>query len=103
MHDSQGDSLFLLDGGIFEPICLELPREALVKPGVCLRVGRFSGVGQNIQEVGHCNRLPCLRKIFFPKSIHLVLGILGGTNAVAVYLEDRDERDGWILESRINQ
>ena len=36
VHHSQGDGLFLLDRGIFEPICLELPCEALVEPGVCL-------------------------------------------------------------------
>ena len=51
VHDSQGGSLFLTDGGIFEPVGLELPHEALVEPGVFLRVGRFPGVGQIIQEV----------------------------------------------------
>ena len=33
-HDSQGGGLFLLDGGIFDPIGLELSCEALVEPGV---------------------------------------------------------------------
>ena len=36
VHDSQGGGLFSLDGGIFEPVGLELLREALVEPGVCL-------------------------------------------------------------------
>ena len=35
-------------GGGLEPVCLELLCEALVNPGVCLRVGWFSGVGQTI-------------------------------------------------------
>ena len=48
VYDSQGGGLFLLEGGIFEPVGLELPREAFVEPGVCLRVGRFSGVVQTI-------------------------------------------------------
>ena len=39
VHDSQGDGIFSLGGGIFEPVGLELPREALVDPGVCLRAG----------------------------------------------------------------
>ena len=60
-HDIQGGGLFSSDGGIFDPIGLELPREALVEPGVCLGVGRFSGVRKTIQEVGCCNLPPCLR------------------------------------------
>ena len=55
VHNSQGDGLFLSDGGIFEPVGLELPCEALVEPGVSLGAGRFSGVGQTTQEVGCCN------------------------------------------------
>ena len=53
VHDSQGDGLFLLDGGILEPVGLELPCEALVETGVCLRVGWFYGAGETIQEVGY--------------------------------------------------
>ena len=45
VHNLQGGGLFLSDGGIFEPVGLEFPREALVEPGVCLGVGRFSGFG----------------------------------------------------------
>ena len=70
---------------------------------MCLGAGRFSGVGQTIQEVGCCNRPPCLRNRFFPKSVHLALGLLGMSNLVAVDLEELDARDGWILESRINR
>ena len=90
-------------GGIFEPVGLELPREALVKPGVCLGVSRFSGVGQTMQEVGRCNRPPCLRKQLFPKSAHLALEVLGVPNSVTVDLGELDARDGCILESRIDQ
>ena len=44
VHDSQGGGIFSSDGGIFEPVRLELRSEALVDPGVCLGVGRFSGL-----------------------------------------------------------
>ena len=103
VHDSQGGGRVLSDGGIFEPVGLELPREALVKPGVCLGVSRFSGVGQTMQEVGRCNRPPCLRKQLFPKSAHLALEVLGVPNSVTVDLGELDARDGCILESRIDQ
>ena len=45
VHDYHGDGLFLSYRGILEPVGLEFPCEALVEPGVCLRVGWFSGVG----------------------------------------------------------
>ena len=48
VHDSQGGGLFLSEGGIFKPVDLDLPREALVDTGVCLGVGRFSRVGTTI-------------------------------------------------------
>ena len=102
-HDSQGGGLLLSDGGVFEPVGLKLPCEALVEPGVCLGVGRFSGVRQTIQEVGCCNRPQCLRNRFFPKSIHPALEVLAVPNSVAVDLEELDARDGCILENRIDQ
>ena len=56
-----------------------------------------------IQEMGRCNHPPCLRNRFFPKSVHLALGVLGATNSMPVDLDVLDTRDGWILESRIDQ
>ena len=103
VHNSQGGGFFLSDVGVFEPVGLELTHEALVKPGVCLRVGRFSGFRQTIQEVGRCNSPPCLRNRFFPKSVYPAIGVLSVPNAVAVDLEEFDARDGWILESRIDR
>ena len=103
MHNSQGGGLFSLDGGIFEPVGLELLCEALVEPSVCLGVGRFSGIGQTIQEVGRCSCPLCLRNRFFPKSVHPALGLLGVPNLAAVDLEEIDVGDGCILESRIDQ
>ena len=90
-----------MEKGVLEPVCLELPREALVNPGMLLRVSSFSGVRQKIQKVGYCNRPPCLRNRFFPKSVHPALGVLGVPNVVAIDLEELDARDGWILESSI--
>ena len=45
----------------------------------------------------------CLRNRFFPKSVYPAIGVLGVPNLVAVDLEELDARDGWILESRIDQ
>ena len=103
VHDSKGDGLFLLGGGIFKPLVLELLSEALVDPGVCLRFGRFSGVRQTTQEVGRCNFAPCLINQFFHKLVQPALGVLGVPNTVAVDLEELDARDVWILESRIER
>ena len=103
LDDPEWDCLFSSDRGIFEAVGLELPCEALVESSVRLGVGRFSGVGETIQEVGRCNRPPCLRNQFFPKSVHLALGVLGVPNLVAVDLEELDARYGWILESSIDQ
>ena len=103
LDDSEGDCLFLSDRGIFEAVALEFPCEALVEPSVCFGVSRFSGVRQTIQEVGRCNCPPCLRNRFFPKLFQMTFGVLGVPDLVAVDLEKVDARDGWILESRIDQ
>ena len=103
LDDPEWDCLFSSDRGIFEAVGLELPCEALVESSVRLGVGRFSGVGETIQEVGRCNRPPCLRNRFFPKSVHPALGVFGVPDSVAVDLEELDARDGWILESRIDR
>ena len=54
VNDYQGGGFFLSDRGVLKPVGLELPREALVIPGVCLRVSWFYGIRQTIQEVGRC-------------------------------------------------
>ena len=87
-------AFFCRTRGVFEPVGRELPREAIVDPGVCLRVGWFSGVGQTIQEVGRCNCSPCLRNILFPMSVHPAFGVIGVLNMVALDLEELDVRDG---------
>ena len=103
MQESQGGSFFSSDGGNLELVHLELPREAFVEPGACLRVSWFYGFGQTIQEVRRFNHPSCLRNRFFPKLVHPVFGVIGVPNSVAVDSEDLDARDGWILESRIDQ
>ena len=96
-------AFFLSDKGIFEAVGPELLCEAIVEPGVCLGVSWFSGVGQTIQEMVHCNCPPCLGNQLFPKLVHPELGVLGVQNSMAVDLEELDTRDGYILESRIDQ
>ena len=53
--------------------------------------------------MGRCNRLPCLRNRFLPKSVHSVLGVMGVSDTVPVDLEEFDVRYGWILEIRIDR
>ena len=103
LDDPEGGCLFSSDWGIFEAVGLKFPCEVLFEPSVCLGVSRFSGVGQTIQEVGRCNRPPCLRNQLFPKSVHPALGVLGVPDSVAVDLEELDTRDGLILESGIDR
>ena len=74
----------------------------LVDHGVCLGVGRFSGVGWTIQEVGRCNHPQCPRNRFSPKLVHPALKVLGVPNSVAVDSEDLNVRYGCILESRVD-
>ena len=69
---------------------------------MCMRVGWFSGAGKTTQKVGRCNFPPCLRNRFFYKSVHLVLGVLGVPDVVAVDLEELNARYGWILENMID-
>ena len=97
VDNAQGGGRFLLNWGIFDPASFELSGKELVQADVSLGVDFFSGFGYSIQEVGCCNLLPCLRNRFFPKSVHLALGVLGVTDPVTVGLEDFDARDGWIL------
>ena len=94
VNDSKGGGLFLSDKGIFEAVGPELLCEAIVEPGVCLGVSWFSGVGQTIQEMVHCNCPPCLGNQLFPKLVHPELGVLGVQNSMAVDLEELDTRDG---------
>ena len=61
MDNAYQDGLFLFNWGVFDPICFELPGEALVQPNVSLGIRGLLGVGESSQEVGHCNRPPCLR------------------------------------------
>ena len=53
--------------------------------------------------MGRCNRPLYLRNRLFTKLVHPALGVLDKPNAVAVDLEELDARNGWILESTIDQ
>ena len=103
MDNAQRGRLFFFKWGVFDPIYFELPGKALVQSNVRLEIRGISRVGESNQEVSHCNHPPCLRKQLLPKSVHSALGVLGMTDLLTVDLEDLDGRDGWILESRIDQ
>ena len=53
--------------------------------------------------MGRCNLLPCLRNWFFPKSVHLALGVMDVTDPVPIDLQEFDENDVRILEIRIER
>ena len=100
---SQRDSFSPLGWGIYDTVGFELSGEALVETSVSLWVRGGSGIGQAIQEVGHCNIPPCLINLLFPKSVHMVLGVPGVMDPVAGDLEEFDVMDVCILEIRIGQ
>ena len=101
--DTQRDGLLSFNRGVFDPIFFEFLGEVLVQSDVSLGVGGLSGVGESFQEVSRCNRPPCLRNQILPNLVHLALGVLGVTDSVLVDLGGLDARDGWILESRVDQ
>ena len=68
-----------------------------------LRVGWFYGVRHTIQEVGICNRPPCLINRLFTKLVHLDLGVLDVPNVVDIELEEIYTRNGWILDISIDR
>ena len=94
MGDTQRDGIFLFNWEVLDPICFEFPDKALVQSDVSLRVRGILGVGDSCQEVGFCNRPPCLRNQLLPKSAQSEIGVLGVTDLVPVDLEDIDARDG---------
>ena len=61
LDDANGGGILTLDGGILNTIGFELTGKEHVQAGVSLGVEGLYGVGEAIQEVGHCNRAPCLR------------------------------------------
>ena len=61
--------IITLDGGVFNPVVFELAVEAPVEAHVSLGVGRISGIGKAIQEVGRFNRPLCLRNRIFSNLI----------------------------------
>ena len=103
MSNGKGGCFFLFDQRFLNPVGFKLLGEPQVQSGVGLGVGGLPGVWEVIQEVGHCNRPPCLRNRLLPKSVNLALGLLGVSDAVPVDLEELDVRDGWILESKVDR
>ena len=94
MNDTEGDGFFLSDRRVLNPVGFMLPGEPHVQSSVGLGVGGLPGVWEAIQEVGCRNHPPCLRNRLLPKSVHLVLVVLGVSDPMPVDLEDLDARDG---------
>ena len=62
MDDAEWDGLFLFDWRVLKALGFKIPGETSVQSSVGLGVGRLSWVREAIQEVGHRNFPPCLRK-----------------------------------------
>ena len=103
MEDVECDSLFSFDWRVLKAVSFKLPGETSFRSGVGLGIGRFSWVGEAIQEVGRRNLPPCLRNRLFPKSVHVLLEVVGMLDSVSTYLQDFKLREGCILESRADQ
>ena len=67
MDDAKWDGLFSFDWRVLQAVGFELPGKTSVQSSVSLGVGRFSWVGEVIQEVGRRNFPPYLRNHLFPK------------------------------------
>ena len=78
---------FPSDLRFLNPVGFNLPGEPHVQSIVGLGVGGLPGIWKASQEMGHCNRPPCLRKRLLPKSVHSALGLLGMYDPVPVYLQ----------------
>ena len=62
VDNAEGDGLFSFERMVLDAIGFKLTGEASVQSGVGLGVCRISREGEAIQEVGHRNHPPCLRK-----------------------------------------
>ena len=78
----RGTAFYRLTGGF------KLTGETSIHSGVDLGVWRLSWVGEAIQEVGRRNFPPCLRNRLLPKLIQALLGAVGMSDPVSVYLQD---------------
>ena len=94
MDHAEGDGFFSSDRRVLDPVGFKLPGEPHVQSAVGLGVGGLPGVWEASQEVGRRNRPPCLRNRLLPKPVHSVIGVLGVSDAVPVYLKGLDVRYG---------
>ena len=62
VDNAKGDGLLSFERMVLDAIGFKLTGEASVQSGVGLGVCRISREGEAIQEVGHRNHPPCLRK-----------------------------------------
>ena len=102
MVDVEGGELFPFEWRVLDPIGFELSGELHVQYDIGLVFRGTLEVWEVSQELGRCNRPPCLRNRLLSKSVHSALGVLGLSVSVPLDLEDLDSRYRWILESRID-
>ena len=62
LDDAKGEDLLLLDRGVLDTVGFTMIDKAPVQSRVRLGVCKISCVKNAIQDVGHYNHLPCLRK-----------------------------------------
>ena len=94
MDNTKRDIYFLSNQRVLDPVGFKLPGEPHVQSFVGLGVGGLPGIWEASQEVGRRNRPPWLRKRLLPKSVHLVLGVLGVSDPLPVDLEGLNARYG---------
>ena len=102
MDDAKGDGFFLFHRRVLDPVGLGMLGESHVQSDVVMGFEELLGVWEAIQEVGPCNHPSYLRNRLLPKLVYSALVVLGFLDAAPVDLEDLDDRDRLILESRID-
>ena len=77
MEDSKVGRLLFIDGGFLYDVGFKLLDKSSVHDSVRLGFWGFYGIGEDIQEVGHCNRTPWMRNKIFLKLLQELIGVVG--------------------------
>ena len=82
----EGGSVFLFYRRELHGVGFKLAGEVSVQSSVCLGVWRLSGVWEANEEVGRCNLSTRLRNRPFSNSVQALIGVVGVSDPVSVYL-----------------